>query len=42
MGLVGLITEKVLRVTPSADRAFTQGEIVNRVQNDAQKLALVS
>lgn len=42
MGLIGLITEKSLRVTPSAERTFTQGEIINRVQTDATKLAVLS
>lgn len=42
MGLVGLITEKTLRVTPSAEKTFSQGEIINRVQTDATKLAILS
>lgn len=42
MGLVGLITEKSLRVTPSAEKTFSQGEIINRVQTDATKLSVLA
>ena len=42
MGLVGLIGEKILRVSPACDKVYTQGQIVNLVQVDAQKLAILS
>ena len=42
MGLIGLIGEKVLKISPASEKIYTQGQIVNLVQVDSQKLALLS
>ena len=41
-GLIGLISEKSLRITPAAEKSFSSGEVVNRVQTDASKLSLLA
>ncbi len=42
MALIGLISEKVLTLSPSAGKAFTQGEIVNRSSVDANHIHGIS
>ena len=38
MGLIGLITEKSLRTSPSASKSFSQGEVINRLSTDTQNI----
>ncbi len=38
IALIGLISEKILSVTPSTGKSYTQGEIINRAGVDASKI----
>jgi ABC-type transport system involved in cytochrome bd biosynthesis fused ATPase/permease subunit len=40
--MIALIYEKQLKISSATNKKFTQGEIVNFIQVDAQKLQLIS